>query len=218
MKKIYFLRSAPYKYAIKGEDLYDSFNEVAKKTHNPKLSSYAKNYLLTHVPDDAVVNSLVFYSPNFRSKHTAKLISPNIKKLPSLLEIGYQMEDFISKEEFFKDNTPNVKLARMLFVNALVTNRLQEKYNSVLERIRDALDRCSKTQQTKIVVISHGFFLKVIEAFIRDPKIVRDPSRLIHYFDGTAETFKFCEGFVVEYDGKKFVFKLYIRNKKSNCI
>ena len=73
----------------------------------------------------------------------------------------------------------------------------------------------SKSGEENILFISHGFFLKVIEAYIRDKSIKENPINLLKYFDGSHETFKFCEGFVVIYEREEFVFRTYIRNKSE---
>lgn len=215
---IYFLRSAPYDYKIQKKSLYESFNEVAKRVVSPKLTNGARKTFFATVPDDVLLCREIFSSPNTRSVETARLISKHPKILSSLVEIGYSMEDFISENEFLVDNKPDVTRARQGFVNAFIQNKTKEKYLHVIKRIENVLSTCCLSGENKIAVISHGFYLKVIEAYIRDKSIKHYPNRLLNYFDGKKETFKFCEGFIIEIKKEKLIFVSYIRQNVSSHV
>ncbi len=212
-KTIYFIRGAPYKYLIKGENLYRSFNKVAQRKFDPGLTNDSRKYFFSNVTREILSSKLIFHSPNKRSRKTALFVNKVVNELKLLSEIDYAMENFVSENEFFVNNEPDVNSARKNFVSALINNNLNESYKHVIERVEYLMSICINSKEETILFISHGFFLKVIEAYIKNPKIKNIPKLLINYFNGENETFKFCEGFKIDYQDNKFTFKSYIRNK-----
>jgi broad specificity phosphatase PhoE len=211
-KQIYFLRSAPYDYAIPGVNLYQSFNLVARKVLSPpiqenKIDNISRRLLYT-LKDTQVV----FSSAQKRSIDTAKLIGKNVKVLDVLKEVEYFMEDFITEEEFYENGVANVQKARTAFVHGFIENKLQEKYVDVISRIEILLSILYNVPEDKVVLFSHGFYLKIIEAYIKEPEIKDNPNNLLSYFDGKSETFKFCEGFIITQENDTVTFDRYLKN------
>lgn len=192
MKKIYFLRSAPYNYIFdKARDLYENFDLVAKGAYNPSIDkSFNLNF--------KIKANLIFSSPSIRSIQTANLYGKEYKEVNLLSEVRYKMSDFIFKNEFFdKKMEPNIDLARSKFVSALINSSLSENFNEVIDRI-DKLFSLLKKEDVKIIIcISHGFMLKIIESYIKDRRLKDNPKLLLKYFSGKKETFKFNSGFLV---------------------
>lgn len=214
MKKIYILRSAPYDYLVKGKTLYESFDLVAQGKFSPKVNKEVGKQLLVPTFKQKNPNDIfVICSRQKRSIETAQFIANKIQTTNLLIEVGYKMDDFISKKSFYsKNGKPDVDKARRNFVSALIRNKLQEKYNSVINRIEKIFEIIRNTDEKYVVLISHGFFMKIIEAYIKDAEIKNSPKKLLKYFSGRHETFHFCEGFVLGEEGGTFKFKKYIRN------
>lgn len=214
MKKIFVIRSAPYDYLIKGKTLYESFDLVAQGKFSPKINNEIGRKLLGLIFKQENKNDIfVICSRRKRSIETAQIITKKIRATNLLIEVDYKMGEFISETSFYgTHDKPDVDKARRSFVNALIHDKLQEKYNSVMSRIEKIVKVVSSADEKYIVLISHGFFMKIIEAYIRDPKIKNNPKKLLKYFSGRHETFHFCEGFVVGEQKGDFKFKKYIRN------
>jgi len=208
MKIIYFLRTAQYPYQIKGEDLYDSFDAVATRKLDLGIQK-TKDQLFAKTFEDI---EQIYCSPTKRSIQTAFLIgNPQVRE--ELREVFYSMKNFISKNKFFEDGEPNVTKARKAFVSALIANELRESYTSVIRRIEQFLKQLQTTQGNSLV-FSHGFFLKILEAYIRDTSIKSQPKKLLKYFSGETETFHFLEGFTVKEHNGKYIFESYIRKEQ----
>lgn len=211
MRQITFIRTAPYSYLIEGLNLYNSFDYVAQSKHDVSISSASAD-LITHLRCNLVGKQKVYCSPRKRSIQTAKLISGKINIVDELVEIRFNMSDFITERNFFNHKgEPRVRHARKLFVSALISNKLEEKYIDVLQRVKSILNTITDDTSKKITFVTHGFIMKVIEAYIRDPSIQNNPAKLRKYFTGNSETFKFCEGYTVDYKSGQLMFDRYIR-------
>ncbi len=210
-KRVYFLRSASYDYKIDGKNLYQSFDLVARRIIDPPLDMTHG----PHVPKQLhQLNVTAFCSPSKRSAQTATLVTTKVSVLSDLLEVKYKMANFISEKDFYdQQGRPQVRKAREAFVQALIQNQLEESYQLVIQRIESMLKTISKENSSNIIVFSHGFLLKIIEAYAKDKSIKTHPPHLIKYFDGSVETFKFCEGFLLRVKNRKFIFDSYIRNE-----
>lgn len=212
-KQVFIIRTAPYDYQIDGKNLYQSFNAVAKREIEVSIKPAARDLLGTDLFFD--IDS-VYCSPRKRSIQTAKLITSHPKVFEELMEIGFKMEDFISEQNFYdKQGNPNVLVARKAFVKALIGSELKESYEEILRRIEFLLKLILEDKSDKVLIFSHGFFMKIIEAYIKDRSIQDNPKNLLKYFDGSSETFKFCEGFILELNDGKFEFNTYIRKTEA---
>lgn len=216
-KQIFIIRTAPYDYQLKSMNLYQSFNAVAKRKIEASIKSSASDYFKSNLPIQMLRSNSIYCSPRIRSIQTAKFASQKPKILDSLIEVRFKMEDFIDEKDFFdKQGKPKVQKARKSFVKALVNSKLEESYDEVIKRIESLINTIEEDKSNKIMIFSHGFFMKIIEAYIKDKSIKNAPQKLLNYFDGNSETFKFCEGFILNSENGEFVFNSYIRNKEIN--
>jgi broad specificity phosphatase PhoE len=185
---------------------------AATKEYNPPLLPTSNDLFYTSKIRTKTKDVTISLSSfDLRSQQTAQLISQNHETTPLLTEIKYSMSDLLPKEKFYKNGTPDVDNARKTFVNNLISDKL-EPYYSVTNRVKDLLVFLDSLPDIEIVCVTHGFYLKVIEAYIRDQDIIKNPNKLLQYFDGKTETFKFFEGFEVSQKYKIFIFESYIRN------
>lgn len=209
MKTFIFTRSVPYSYLLPGQSLYQSFNSVATGTIDVDVSDGAAEYFNQHLGEMVKGVQKVYCSPRLSSRRTAKLSGLSPVVLTELKEVSYSMSDFISEQEFFIDDRPQVDTARQLFVKALVQDKLSEKYGEIMSRTQRVLNLLKQENAEKVLIISHGFILKIIEAVIRDPLVASQPELLLKYFDGKHETFGFCQGFVAQIRANEITFNRY---------
>lgn len=199
MKKcIYFLRSGSYDYIQGINDLYTSFDLVARGITDPPLSSEGR--LQVQKLKKQIVNcQLVVCSPARRSQETAKILGDQIKVDSRLGEIVYSMSDFISQTDFYDaQGKPRVDRARKLFIEAFGNDRLGECYVDCIQRIESLLYYLESLPNSTIAVVGHGFFLKVVEIYLKRPQIKNDRKILLECFPVEKPAYEFCEGFVVK--------------------
>lgn len=214
-KQIFIIRTAPYDYQLKGMNLYQSFNAVAKREVEVSIKPTAA-YFKSNLSLETLESDSIYCSPRKRSILTAHFVTKKPKVMNELIEVRFKMEDFIPEKDFYdKQGNPKVKKARKYFVNALINSNLEESYKEVMQRIESLLKTISQDKSEKVVIFSHGFFMKIIEAYIKDRSIDNYPKNLLKYFDGSSETFKFCEGFILELSDGEFKFNAYIRKTEA---
>lgn len=198
MKKVYLLRSAKYDYLLPGMDLYDSFNVVARKEIIPDFTE-TKDEFLQRLPKELLSVNKIFTSSDERCIKTGAFFQKEMQVLPLLDEIKYDMTNFIHKEDFFKNGSAQVDKARVLFVNALLEDHLFEHYESVIARIEKFIQVIDEEKED-IICISHGFILRVIEAYLQDGTVGNKRVLLRKYFSGQKESYQFGKGLMVTYN------------------
>lgn len=197
-KEVYLIRSAPYDYLIPGLNLYHSFDLVGQGVYEVELDQDQVQQFAKQLPAKYKAE-VVLSSPRLRSIQTGRMLADMVIIDENLREVGYTMPEIISEADFYdKTGKPNVDRARREFVQALIADELTESFGSVLERVENVLDRVYKMKEQKITLVSHGFFMKIFESYIMDPSIKDEPQRLLQYFDGSKETFRFGDGVRVE--------------------
>lgn len=198
MKKIFVLRSARYNYLIGNHDLYDSFDLVAKGLVDPKLLADYKDDFLKVLRVNKISSDCVICADQRRSIQTGGMICKRVAVSNLLREVSYSMGEFIGRDNFYyKNGTPNIKAARQQLVKALVKDKLSESFSHILKRIDKIFQRANGLNCQSIVLISHGFIMKIFEIYVLHPEIKVNHSLFLKYYLGDTEAFKFCQGFVI---------------------
>ena len=192
MQNITIIRSLPYKYEVEGLDLYDSFDAVATRKIDPEilLPTVSQIESLKKITDSTDV---VYISDTRRARETAGFLPKPIIETKLLREVGYSMDDFLDKNSFYEMDC-NVNYARKKFFAAYADNRLNETHHGVVRRIEQVFATFEHNDKENIVLISHGFFIKLIEAYVRLPEFRTDPKKLFTIYDGGYPTYKFAGG------------------------
>lgn len=200
---IYVIRTAPYTYQLPQLDLYESFDLIALHKADPLLLPFDRK-TKKKLQNIISVSADVWCAPDTRSIQTAKYMEAKPMVHNQLAEIGYSMSEIISRTAFYDNQgKPKVDSARRSFFSQLVSNRLTESYTQVIKRIEELMDIIQRNN-TNLVCISHSFFMKVLETYIRDKKIKNDPHLLLSYYDGSTKAYDFLSGFIIRKENNKF--------------
>lgn len=199
MKKIIFIRTAPYDYKFPDKSLYESLDDIGLQKSQPhilkpsiKTEKKIRYILKNYKP------SQIFCSKLIRSQETAKLFSKKISMLSNLNEIKFSMNNFSSKEEFPTDNFDYKKIngVRYDFSQMLINNRLQEKKENIIKRIINFGEILKNNPDNQnIFCFSHGFIMKLFENYFISGK--KDIDSLISAYNWKKPTFDFTEGFAL---------------------
>lgn len=212
MKKIYILKTAPYSYKIDGLSLYDSFSLVGEKKLDPSIKIEKFEIFKKNISEYIDTSQIIFCSNLKRSIQSAQMFKKKIIILGILREIDFSMIQIMDAHNF-KEDPKSIMTARRNFVNGLINNQLTESFIDVIRRIEKLLLYLQTRDEMEIIIFSHGFFMKILEAFLRNKELKNKPKILSKYFDGSRETFNFGEGFLIIEKNKTFSFINYVHNK-----
>lgn len=188
--KVKFLRPAPYNYILPQKGLYDSYNAVAKGQADTMVNIADIPLAIRVFAKDA----LVIASPASRTKLTAEALSSDFVVHDDAAEIGYTMEQLMPSGEFAKfSESVATTMARKRYFPALFADKLVESHESALARVV-ALLKFATAQDKNVVVISHGFFMKLVEVAVLDPNAVADIKLFQKHYDGAKPAYDFLNG------------------------
>lgn len=208
MKKIIFLRPAPYFCQLSGKSLYQSFDEIGlqkAQLHILKPTSKTKRriafILKKYKPNK------IFCSQLLHSQETAKLFSKDIIIASSLNEIKFSMYDFSLVDDLpnNKVNPKRINRIRYQFSQALIRDRLHERKKHIIKRML-RLTNFIKTSTTHgtIICCSHSFIMKLYENLFRLNGQIDNFETLISLHNWKNPPFKSLRGFVVTYQNDIF--------------
>mgnify|MGYP003971447203 CR=1 FL=1 len=112
--------------------------------------------------------------------------------LPELNEINFSLEDLLSEEEYLEQGSD---LVRKRFVEYFVEDKFKEKRGSIQDRTHNLLARFNVLPEGRHLAISHSFFMKIFEAYSKEPTLFEEPELLANYLDPFKKIYMFGQGF-----------------------
>lgn len=201
--KVLVIRPASYTYKLKGTDLYDSYNKLARNHDaQTKVTMLDGGSPLFSLPVSS--STTILTGTLSRCIKTGKLIAPHFnevaeqKAISVFNEIEYDMQELLSKKQFeSKDPASATNLARLTFFRKLASNQLSVPFTSVVERANAALDCINHSNSSQVIVVSNSFFMKVLESVVisKQNATKLDSKSFLEFYDGSKIAYKFLHGF-----------------------
>jgi len=185
MKKISVRKTAEYSPAIEGKSRYESFDLIARQIYSPGI--------LRGIQGKSIYD-VILASSLRRGRETASLyigMAPT-ELLDDLREINFSLKSLLSESEYDKHGSDMV---RERFVSAFVNDELIEKRSAIKRRLLRILGKLGAMKSGNYLVISHSFFMKLIDIYIYRGDVFREPGLLERYFNTHEKTYNFQEGF-----------------------
>ena len=114
----------------------------------------------------------------------------------SLKEVLFDLSKFTSAQEFSSNGSV---LIRRKFKEFFIKDELPEKRNQIFRKIRILLEKLQKIKEEEVVIVSHSFKLKLIEAYIKTRgRIEYEPELIRKFIKDNKKTFQFEKGFSVK--------------------
>lgn len=192
MKLIFARKIYPYDPTFGGKyTKYEGYSLVTRQKLSPKISSTIKISL------PSKVNAPVYCSTLIRARQTARIISKlsNINKIqetPELDEILFDLKSLLTKDDYDKYGS---NLVRQRFIEAFIKDELLESRRSIKSRVKRLLSKLDKLSDGKYILVSHSFFMKLLQIFLKHEDLFESPEILKDNFDYRKKTFNFGEGF-----------------------
>lgn len=196
MKKIIFLRPAPYSDFILNNDLITSFNLNGLQLNDPVLDTDFKKTIRKIKKIKVKFNiKNIFTSPANRCKQTAELFNLPFEIKSELREIKFSVLNLTKK----KDKNLDVNKLREDLVKSIVENKNREKMSLLLKRIKFFCKEL-KNLNGNSVFISHAFLMKFTEIFLISKKNVKNNIIFLKNYNWKIKPYEFLDGFCVTID------------------
>jgi len=189
MKKIVMRKTAKYDPLIPGFSRYGSYDLITRQKYQPGI-----------VREDKMAEGIydgIFASDMRRGVETAGLYhsAKPALLLPDLREVKFSLKDLLTEEEY---DSGGSNLVRQRFAERFMDDRLSENRRSIRERILALLKRLTRLQGGTYLGISHSFFMKILDIYVKDGDLFKHPTLLAKYFNTQKKTYNFQEGFEFE--------------------
>ncbi len=171
-----------------------------------RYEGYCRSTLQQESPDineeKYSIEPLVFDGPIFSSSlkrgyQSAEAFREHYKdkkivKTELLNEIKFDLKKLVSEKEFEQEGS---KLVRKRFIEAFIKDDLSEKRSEIQKRMDDFMKIFSNREGATVLAISHSFFMKILEIYLKDKKLFENPEILLKEFDPMQKTYGFGTGF-----------------------
>lgn len=204
--RAHIISSAPIEHELPGHDLYDSFSLVSQGILDAPLTKEAAAVLARHqFSFDPLAIAAIIAAPHGQTLDTAKLlVEQRIVPDALILEtrnaagVRFTMESLISKEEFVsRPYGEAIAEARRAFVEKLFANELEESFDSVAARIEGLLGEL-RAHSGEVLCISHGFYMKLLEIYVREPDAFSTLEGLLRAFAPENRPYEPLGGFDID--------------------
>jgi broad specificity phosphatase PhoE len=133
----------------------------------------------------------VFCSPALRAKESveSKMV------LEELDEVGFALRKMVTRREFEKYGSV---IVRQRFLDGFVKDTLSEKRKEIKFRMDTLINKIRKLPAGRYLLISHSFFMKILEVYLQEKDLFEKPEKLSGYLNPRIRTYNFGEGFEFE--------------------
>lgn len=191
---IYFRKILEYDPTFNGRyDEYGGYSKITLQEADPVIITN-QSYKLD-IPEN--IFKPIFSSPLRRAKQTANKYfqTEEIDILNDLREIKFDMHKLLSESEYQKERS---NLVRERFIEAFINDELAENRQNIEARVNSVLKKLRKLEPNNYLVISHSFFLKIMECYLIEKELFKNPTLIKDHFNPLKKTFEFGKGFDVE--------------------
>lgn len=200
-KQIFILKTGVYDPRFGVLDKYSSYEYVTRQKYSPPLKeTESLEKLQMHFKKQMQQGvECIYCSQATRTFETARLIltyfsqkDRKIVAISELNEVKFSLKELLTREEYEKFGS---NLVRERFIEFFMEDRLMESRKQLKKRVQRLLAKLRDSQENKFLLISHSFFMKLLQIYLREPALFESPEALKTYFDPYQRTFDCGDGF-----------------------
>jgi hypothetical protein len=185
MKKIIVRKTLKYDPTLGGTySKYDGYCLITGRIADPGIVVGQKLICENNVKK-------IFCAPDTRSRESVK----NGVVVAELREVKFDLKKLVSEGEYEKFGS---ELVRLRFLEMFVKDELVENRKEIKQRIDSLINQIMKLSDGKYLVVSHSFFMKILEAYLQEKDVFEKPEKLSGYLNPQQRTYNFGEGFEFE--------------------
>lgn len=164
---------------------FDGYKSITLQERDPGILDHSVKTLITA--------ETLYCSSLRRAVESAQKYEIHFSVLSDLNEILFDLTDLVSEAEF---DSYGSSLVRKRFIERFIDDSLLESRESVFSRIESVLKLLKNSESETIFLISHSFFMKILESFITTQgKIVNQPELIKNFIIPEQKTYDFGMGF-----------------------
>ena len=185
MKRIKVRKTLGYDPTCGGRfSRYEGYDRIALGLEDPGILAGQKKLVTGDVR--------VLCSPRKRARDS--VMGGKVETTHLLDEVMFDLSELVGEEEYVRCGS---NLVRRRFVKAFENDELGEKRVEVKTRMERLLRRLKK-EPGEVLLVSHSFFMKILEIYLSHKKLFERPKILREYFNTDKKTYNFGEGFDFE--------------------
>lgn len=193
--RIEAIKIGKYDPTIEGtRSRYRGYCLSTEEKHDSPLTFEAYKDFVDRLPSSITI----LHSTLLRGKQTAEILPKNqgVQVIPCdlLREIPFSLANMVTEEEF-EDKNGGSRLVRVRFVDQFVEDRLLQPRTQIEDNVCCLLAEIDKFSKD-VIIISHSFFLKILQAYVSGSDVFSNPGELANFIDADKKTFPFGGGFV----------------------
>jgi hypothetical protein len=201
MKKVVFLRPAPYSDKLVDQDVISSFDSIGLQISDPDI--YPQDLSIKrslNILLEKIRPTKVYSSPATRCIKTAELLGLPFEISSQLKEIPFSLSESLPVALLSKIN-PDINELRIELIKAFVDNKTKESPTEVLNRILVFRNNISNVEGN-IICISHAFVMKFYEIFFQNNEKITNVRSFLNDYNWRVKPYEFLDGFYVSFDNK----------------
>jgi broad specificity phosphatase PhoE len=169
---------------------YEGYCLSTEEKHDPPLTYDAYKDFVDRSPYSGPILSSTLRRGMQTADILPKIPGTTVIPLAALREIPFSLLEMVTREEF-EDREGGSRLVRIRFVEKFVENKLLQSRAQIEDNLEQLLSTLSKVEGENVVIISHSFFLKVLEAYVTGFDIFKNPEVLAQFISPNTKTFPF---------------------------
>lgn len=172
----------------------DQLNDLALQNINPSVNEEAARKRIASSVLLKEAFDVIYVSPSARTMETAKIINQyteikNIEILDELKEILFTPKDLVDKKKYQRSG---LQAVREGLFEALENGSNTENLQDIIARISRLENKIVSTTQSSVLIITHGFLLRVLQLYFKQPKEIINAKSL-----NEAVNYDYVSGFSV---------------------
>jgi len=194
--KITFLRHGPLlpPYDDYNKLSLDQLNDLALQNIDPSIN---KTIVRKRISSNVLLNEafdIAYISPSVRTVETARIINQhteikNTEILDELKEIVFTPKNLVDKKRYKQSG---LQAVREGLFEALENGSNTENLQDIVTRISRLENKIISTTHSSVLIITHGFLLRILQLYFKQPKKIINAKSL-----NEAVNYDYVSGFSV---------------------
>jgi hypothetical protein len=187
MRDLFLLKVAPYGLRGMQKD-FTYYSDLAAQKISPPLLEGAQTHIIKSINGKIMRVDVLLCSPQERAIQTARILKENFFRGTEITVDNNLNEIPFSLGNIAPSSYSSTE-ARKTFLSDFMSDSLLESRDQIKRRVKRVL-RVRKG--IRVLMVTHTFFMKVVEAFAKYPDLFENPEKLKLCFSTGKKLVEYC--------------------------